>query len=373
MSVSTYDIEKSNLLNKISTKAIFIAYLDKLIISKILQIIYTKYGEVILTKDNKPYFTIFHDESSDTYKTIDDRQNSKGSLVKKKYVDVLYDLTVGSKNINYSTKLYLQSSNAAQVTIPEKRHTLTSAEKELLKQISPKERLRMLTRFRSEGVLKRDIDVAFKELGPLEVSTIVSHLSAQDKRNLLEASTNQMVRKTLNEGIADSENVEPVNRPILDALRHKPLYTLDQFEDILLELCENAELNKTKEIYIIYTDSRNTIRKKEGIPIHEVSNVDTTDEGLNVYKIDRSSKFERNSNNGTIRALTISYNKDPGWIPYRYEQNIVSIEIFTGDGNKQLTKSFIIKGVKQSVNPNNKYYSHNYINYVLVSNTNMNE
>lgn len=351
MSISTYDQEKSNLLNKITSKKNFISYLDKLTVSKVLQIIYNKYGEIILNKDNKPYFTVVHDESSGSYSIQDDRQSSRASLIKSKYIDVLYDLTVGSKNINYTTRRSFASRDAAAAAQTKKR-SLTPNEKELLKQISPNERLRMLTRFRREGVLERDLDTVLKQLAPEEIANIASRLGPEDRRNLVTASTNQNVRKALNVGIEESMTIESVNRPLLDRLRSKPLYTLEQFKTVLLELCANMELNETKEIYIIYTDSHNTIRNGEGIPVNHLPNINITDTSTNVYKLDRSTKFNRIDRYrpiGVIRSFIIEFAASKTWHPYGTNKNYITITPFIGSGDKQIKESVKIVGVKADV------------------------
>ena len=355
MSISTYDQEKSNLLNKISSKKEFMSYLEKLTVSKVLQIIYSKYGDIILNKDNKPYFTVLHDESTGSYSIQDDRQSSRASLIKSKYIDVLYDLTVGSKNVNYTTRRSFASRDAAAAASAldqPKRRSLSPKEKELLKQISPNERLRMLTRFRREGVLERDLDTVLKQLAPEEIANIASNLGQEDRKNLVAASTNQNVRKALNVGIEESMSVESINRPILDKLRSKPLYTLAQFKTVLLELCTNMELNETKEVYIIYTDSSNTIRNGEGIPTNELPNISITDTSTNVYKLDRSTKFnriERYRPIGVIRSFTIGFAPSRDWHPYGTNKNYITITPFIGSGDKQIKESVKIVGVKAGV------------------------
>lgn len=356
MSISTYDQEKSNLLNNISSKKQFMSYLDKLTVSKILQIIYNKYGEVILNKTNKPYFTVIHNESTGVYSINDNRESTRASLIKSKYIDVLYDLTIGSKNVNYTTRRSFEERDAVAADELNKKGSLTSAEQSLLKQLTPDERLHMLTRFRRDGVLESDLDAALKQLGVAEITNIASYLDPVDCKNLLAASTNQIVRKTLNVGIEDASNVELVNRPILDKLQSEPLYTLEQFKTVLLELIANMQLNETKEIYIIYTDSCNTIRNGEGIPVNELPNVIVdinTVNNTNVYKIDRSTKFNRIENNrsiGVIRSFTIKFGAIKECYYYGINRrNYITIIPFIGSGNKQIKESSKIIGVKSDV------------------------
>lgn len=359
MSFSEYEQYKAEYFKEGSkmTKAAIERYIDKKTIQQILELIYTKYGEVI-GNSTGPYLTIVR--SDDEFIVNDDRQSSRvKAFVKKNYVDLLVNLTVSSGVYNYTklrkspTRSATAAAAAAASSSSSTLASLSSGQKKLLRQLSSPERVSVLARLKKTGVLKRGIDVRLESLTQFDLQDILAHLTPQEQKNLAEASTHPSVREEINKGIANANNPRFSNINIMAALAPKPLLSIADVKQTVLDLIASMQVGETKNMYLVYTDAANTLQKGEGIPLNELQYVEP--DYSNVYKVNRSIKVQRMekfTSYGTIRKIEL----------HAINGRAIIMSVYVGDGTRQIKKSnMTIRGVKPGIPTNYGYTERTFI------------